>query len=115
MAETPENTDAEDQSRQVALRLDERDLHSAYANAFRTNATPEELVLDFGFNSVGPGVPGQDGQTQPQIVFKLNNRVVLNYYTAKRLAINLSQVIRQYEEGYGELKLNAEERKINKD
>ena len=103
---------AEAGQQQVALRLDERELHTAYANAFRTNATPEEMVVDFGFNSVSPAPQGQPGG-QAQILFKLNNRVVLNYYTAKRLALSLGQVVRQYEETYGEIKLNAEERKKN--
>lgn len=109
-AAAPAPAGGADPQQQVALRLDEREMHTAYANAFRSNATPEELVVDFGFNSVSPAPQGQPGG-QAQILFKLNNRVVLNYYTAKRLALSLGQVVRQYEDAYGEIQLNAEERK----
>ncbi len=104
------NEPAGDPQQQVALRMDERDLSTGYANAFRTNATPEELVVDFGYNAVGPAPDGG----QPQITFKLSNRVIMNYYTAKRLALSLGQVIRQYEDAYGEIELNADERRKKK-
>ena len=34
----------------------------------------------------------------------------MNYYTAKRMAMLLSNVVRQHEQRFGELKLNAGER-----
>jgi hypothetical protein len=36
--------------------------------------------------------------------------VILNYYTAKRLAITLSQLIRRHEEQLGELELDVAKR-----
>ncbi len=108
---------------QVRLRIDERNMTTNYANAFRTNAMAEEVMLDFGINLVVPnpqaqqgGQAGQQsGQQQPQadIVFQANNRLILNYYAAKRLAISLGQVVRRHEEQFGELKLNAAERMVN--
>jgi len=38
----------------VRIRVDEREMSSSYANAFRTNGTDEEVILDFGLNSTSP-------------------------------------------------------------
>src|SRR3990170_2474330 len=79
--------------RQVRLRIDERNMRSSYANAFRTNGTAEEVMLDFGLNLVSPaaqqqaaGQPGAQQQQQPEIIFQVSDRVIMNYYSAKRLA-----------------------------
>ena len=61
---------------QVRLRVDERNMQSTYSNAFRTNGTAEEVMLDFGLNLVGPGPGGQ--QSQPEILFQVNQRVIMN-------------------------------------
>ena len=92
---------------QVQLRIDEREMTSHYANAFRTNATAEEVMLDFGVNLPNAAAP----QGKPEIIFKVTDRVILNYYSAKRLAITLSQLIRRYEEQFGELELNVASRR----
>lgn len=94
MAENPE------QQRQVQLRIDESKMNTTYANTIRTSTTAEEVVLDFGMNLP---VPGQDNQ--PAILFSVGSRVVLNWRGAKRLAISLGQIIRQYEERNGEISL----------
>jgi hypothetical protein len=90
---------------QVTLRVDDRNMRSSYANAFRTNATAEEVVLDFGLNIAGPQQEGR-----PEIIFTINQRVIMNYYSAKRLAITLGQVIRRHEEQFGELELDVTKR-----
>ncbi|MCC7147406.1 MAG: DUF3467 domain-containing protein [Phycisphaeraceae bacterium] len=111
-------------AQQVRLRLDDHDMTTIYANAFRTHTTAEEVMVDFGMNMVvpsnrpagapapapGAGPGGAPEEPMGDILFKLNNRVVMNYYTAKRLALLLGQVIRRHEERFGELKLNAAER-----
>jgi hypothetical protein len=93
---------------QVRLRVDEREMTSCYANAFRTNGTAEEVMLDFGLNLIGQPVQGQN---QPEILFKVNNRVIMNYYSAKRLAITLSQLIRRHEEQFGDLEMDVTKRR----
>lgn len=93
---------------QVRLRIDERDMKCCYANAFRTNGTAEEVMLDFGLNLIAPAAAEQE---QPEIVFQVNERIVLNYYSAKRLAITLSQLIRRHEEQFGELELDVSKRR----
>jgi hypothetical protein len=93
---------------QVRLRIDEQGMQTCYANAFRTNGTAEEVLLDFGLNLAEP-TPGQTDQ--PQIVFKLNQRVIMNYYSSKRLAIALSQAVRRHEDQFGEIELDVNKRR----
>ncbi len=99
---------------QVRLRIDQRNMTTQYANAFRTNATADEVILDLGLNQVIPANPGADGKPQgdvaAEMLFDINNRVILNYFTAKRLAITLGQIVRKHEERFGELKLNVQDR-----
>lgn len=89
------------QQQQVQLRIDESKMHSTYANTIRTSTTPEEVVLDFGINMP---TPSQDNQ--PAMLFSVGSRIVMNWAGIKRLAINLGQVVRQYEERNGEIQLN---------
>ena len=95
MADNPQQ-----QQQQVQLRIDESKMHTAYANTIRTSTTADEVVLDFGINLP---MPGQDNQ--PTLLFSVGSRVVMNWRGAKRLAISLGQVIRQYEERNGEINL----------
>ena len=93
--------------RQIRLRVDERNMQTRYANAFRANATAEEVLMDFGVNLVNPAQP----QDQPEITFSVDQRVIMNYYSAKRLAITLSQLIRRHEEQFGELEMDVAKRR----
>ncbi|HET6427186.1 MAG TPA: DUF3467 domain-containing protein [Phycisphaerae bacterium] len=102
----------EDQAReqtgqqQVRVRVDERSMGTAYANAFRANGTAEEVMLDFGVNLMNPAA-----QQPPEIIFQVHQRVILNYYSAKRLAITLGQLIRRHEQDFGELELDVNKRR----
>ena len=96
---------------QVRLRMDERNMTTSYANAFRTNGTAEEVMLDFGVNLLNPA---SEQQEQPEIIFQINDRVIMNYYSAKRLAITLSQLIRRHEDQFGELELDMSKRQKTK-
>ncbi len=99
---------------QVRLRIDERNMTTSYANAFRTNGSAEEVILDFGVNLFSPTPPQQGQQSvQGEVTQQINTRVVLTYYTAKRLALALGQMIRQYEEQFGSLELDVARRRKN--
>jgi hypothetical protein len=108
--EKPVEQQAREQTgkQQVQLHIDDSKLQTAYANAFRTNGTAEEIVLDFGLNMVEP--PGQP-QATPQILFQVGQRVIMNYFSAKRLAITLSQLIRRHEEQFGVLEMDVSKRR----
>jgi hypothetical protein len=95
-------------TQEVTLRLDERNMKSSYANAFRTNATAEEVMVDFGLNLV---VPPQRQGGQPEIMFQVNERIIMNYFQAKRLALTLGQIIRRHEEQFGEIELDVGKRR----
>ncbi|MCK4625165.1 MAG: DUF3467 domain-containing protein [Phycisphaerae bacterium] len=108
--EKPVEEQAREQTgkKQVRLRVDEREMRTSYANAFRANGTAEEIMLDFGLNLISPAT---DQQEQPEIIFKINDRVIMNHYSAKRLAITLSQLIRRYEDQFGELEMDVAKRR----
>lgn len=96
---------------QIRLHVDERQMDTSYANGFRTHATAEEVMIDFGLNIAAASNAANDAPAGPtEINFQVNDRIILNYYTAKRLALSLGQVIRRHEEQFGELKLNAADR-----
>ena len=92
---------------QARIRVDDREIQSSYTNAVRTSTTPEEVILDFGMNLANPAPASPE---QPEIILKITNRVIMNYYSAKRLTMTLSQIIRQYEEQFGELELDVAKR-----
>lgn len=87
----------------MRLRVAEKDAGTSYTNAFRTNLTAEELILEVGLNRV-VAPPGEGGEAA-EMLFEVAHRTVMNYHTAKRLAIALGQVVRQHEAQFGEVKL----------
>jgi hypothetical protein len=99
----------EQAGRQTRVGLDERNVKTSYANLFLTSATPEEVIVTFGLNMANPGAQGQ--QNQPEVIFQLSDRVVMNYYLAKRLAIALGQIVRTHESQFGELELDIAKRR----
>lgn len=90
------------QQQQIQLRIDESKMTTAYANTIRTSTTQDEVIMDFGLNMP---VPGPDNQ--PMLLFTVGSRVVMNWQGAKRLAISLGQIIRQFEEQNGEIQLQG--------
>ncbi len=92
--------DEQQQQQQVQLRIDESKMTSTYANTIRTSTTNDEVVLDFGMN-----LPTQGPDGKPALLFSVGNRTIMNWSAAKRLAITLGQVIRQYEERNGEIQI----------
>ncbi len=99
MADNTTGEGKQDQ-RQIALRIDESRMNTTYANTIRTSTTQDEVVLDFGMN-----LPMQGPDNQPMLMFSVGSRVVMNWSGAKRLAMSLAQVVRQYEERNGEIQL----------
>ena len=81
--------------------IDERDMQLVYANAYRIHAA-DEVVLDLGYNLPNPN-PSQQGVQQ--VLYKGTHRVIMNYANAKRLAGTLVQLVKRYEQQFGEIKL----------
>ena len=84
---------------QVQLMLDERELRTSFSNAYRIHTTAEEVVLDFGFNMANPNPQG-GGQ---QLLFKVTERIIMSYPNIKRLSMSLVQLVRRYEQQFGEI------------
>jgi hypothetical protein len=99
MAEDTTTGTAADATANVQLMLDERDMRATFANAYRIHTTAEEVVLDFGFNMLNPNP--QTGQQQ--MLFKVSDRMIMTYSTVKRLTGSLTQLIRRYEQQFGEI------------
>ncbi len=91
----------------VRLKTTSDGMTKSYTNAFRTRVTAEEVVLDFGLNTLEQS-PEQGLAAEVQ--FQLDHRLVMTYPTAKRLAIALSKVVRAYEERFGEVSVDSAKR-----
>ena len=81
---------------QPKIRWDDTHMKSAYANVCNVSSTREEVVLMFGVNQAW-----QRGQAE--VVIQLTDRLILSPYAAKRLALLLHGVMREYESRFGEL------------
>ena len=84
----------------VQLVVDEKDLKTLFANAYRIYTTAEEVVVDLGFNMPDPN---PQGGGQSRLLFKVTDRVIMSYASTKRLAGSLGQLIRRYEQQFGEI------------
>jgi hypothetical protein len=84
------------------FNLDHSAVTTSYANFARVTGTPEELVLDFGLNTQMAPNPSEP--------IKVSHRLVLNYYTAKRLLGALGMAVQQHESIYGVLETDVQKR-----
>jgi len=77
-------------------------ISTVYTNHCRASFTAEELVLDFGLNpSMVPN------PTEP---VKLSHRIVMNFYTAKRLQMLLTGIIQHHEQTFGVVEPDIQKR-----
>lgn len=97
--ETSTTTTTTEQGQNVQLMLDERDMRTSFCNAYRIHTTAEEVIVDFGFNMLNPNPAGG----QQQLLFKVTERIVMTYSTTKRLTGSLTQLIRRFEQQFGEI------------
>jgi hypothetical protein len=74
----------------------------SYSNFCRVTATPEEVILDFGLNPQPFATGRQD--------VKANQRIVMNFYTAKRLLTALGMTIQRHEGTFGSIELDVRRR-----
>ena len=87
---------------QRQVTVDASKAHAAYSNFCRVTGTPEELIVDFGLNSQPMGVP-----TEP---IEVSQRIVINYYTAKRLLAALQMSLQRHEAAFGVLETDVQKR-----
>jgi len=84
------------------VQIDDSKAYAAYANFCRVTGTPEELIVDFGLNPQPFGVP-----TEP---VKVSQRIVTNYYTAKRMLHALQLTLQRHEAAFGVLETDVQKR-----
>lgn len=82
--------------------VDESQAVSSYANFCRVTGTPEEVIVDVGLNAQPFGTPNEP--------VKINQRLVMNYYTAKRLLHALSLTVQRHEAAFGVLETDVQKR-----
>ena len=103
LLETPGKAPAEGgEGQQVKITLDDSSLEASYSNFCRVTGTPEEVIIDFALN---PNPFSRQDQT-----VKVDKRLVMNHYTAKRLFAALQQTILRHEQNFGVIELNVQRR-----
>lgn len=109
MADAPNaegtKTEGQPQAQQAGpqpVPVDDTGLEPMYTNFCRVTGTPEEIILDFGLNTEPFG-----RSTGP---VKLQQRMVANFYTAKRLLMALSVAIQRHEQTFGVLETDVNKR-----
>ena len=99
--ETSAETQSEDKGRSE-VRFDDSKTVACYANFCRVTGTPEELIIDFGLNNQPMGTP-----TEP---IPISQRIIVNFFTAKRLLGALSMSIQRHEAAFGVLETDVNKR-----
>jgi len=90
------------QQQRVQIEIDDSKAIANYANFCRVTGTPEELIIDFGLNPQPFGIP-----TQP---IPVNQRIITNFYTAKRMLHALQLTIQRHEATFGVLETDVQKR-----
>lgn len=86
----------------VAVQVDDSESSCSYANFCRVTGSPEELIIDFALNPQPMGVPSE--------AIDIDQRVVMNYYTAKRLLAALQMSVQRHEAVFGVLETDINKR-----
>jgi hypothetical protein len=88
-------------SPRTEIHVDDSKAIVCYANFCRVTGTPEELILDFGLNAQPMGAPTD---------VEIKQRLVLNYFTSKRLLQALAMSIQRHENAFGVLETDIQKR-----
>jgi len=90
------------QAERARIEVDSSTTIPTHANFCRVSGTPEEVVIDFGLN------PQPNTQNPDPIA--VSQRVVVSYYTAKRLLQVLHMTVQQHEGAFGVLETDFRKR-----
>ncbi|MEM3112527.1 MAG: DUF3467 domain-containing protein [Candidatus Methanomethylicaceae archaeon] len=81
------------------IELDELEAKSTYSNFCYTAGTREGVLFGFGFHD-----------WQPQNPIKVDAKVEMSYFNAKRLLATLNQIIKRHENTFGEIEIDINKR-----
>ena len=90
------------QQQRIQVEIDDSKVLANYANFCRVTGTPEELIIDFGLNPQPFGLP-----THP---IPVSQRIITNFYTAKRMLHALQLTIQRHEATFGVLETDVQKR-----
>ena len=90
------------QPQHVQVHVDDSRALANYANFCRVTGSPEELIVDFGLNPQPVGVPKDP--------IHVTQRVIMNFYTAKRLLAALQMSVQRHEAVFGVLETDIQKR-----
>jgi hypothetical protein len=93
---------AQPAQQRVQVEIDDSKVMALYANFCRVTGTPEELIIDFGLNPQPFGLP-----THP---IPVTQRIITNFYTAKRMLHALQLTIQRHEATFGVLETDVQKR-----
>jgi hypothetical protein len=93
---------APQQAQRVQVQIDDSKVMALYANFCRVTGTPEELILDFGLNPQPFGIP-----TEP---IPVTQRIITNFFTAKRMLHALQLTLQRHEATFGVLETDVQKR-----
>lgn len=97
----------EKKPQQTPITVDDTNTVSSYANFCRVTGSPEELIVDFGMNAQPMG-----SNDKP---VDISQRIILNFYTAKRLLHALHVSVQRHEEVFGKIETDIQKRVQKKD
>ncbi len=90
------------EAQQSQIQIDDSNVTATYSNFCRVTGTPEELIIDFGLNLQPFGVP-----TQP---IPVTQRIVMNFFIAKRTLHALQLILERHEATFGVLETDVQRR-----
>ncbi len=93
---------AQNQQQPVQVQVEDDHAVATYANFCRVTGSPEELIVDFGLNPQPIGVPKDPIQVK--------QRIIVNFYTAKRLLAALQMSVARHESVFGVLETDINKR-----
>jgi hypothetical protein len=105
-AAAPAPAEQAQQQQMVQVQVEDGGAIALYANFCRVTGSPEELIIDFGLNPQPVGVPKDPIQVK--------QRIIVNYYTAKRLLAALNMSVQRHEAVFGVLETDIQKRLKNR-
>jgi Protein of unknown function (DUF3467) len=95
------STPGGEHQRQV-VSVDASKVRACYSNFCRVTGTPEELIIDFGLNTQPMGPTTE--------TIEVSERIVMNYFTAKRMMAALQMSLQRHEAAFGVLETDVQKR-----
>lgn len=99
VTEEPQAPTAQPEATTRRIELDELGAKSSYSNFCYTAGTREGVLLGFGFHD-----------WQPQNPIRVDAKVEMSYFNAKRLLATLNQIIQRHENTFGEIEIDINKR-----